>query len=639
MVACRRKTFLIACAVLLGGITDARAGEWLNFYPVTGEFSVGLDGRWKSFDSGVSTWRMKYEERLNLRLGGYSVDPRVFSFNINLEPAFGQEDFDSGSGTASIDSANLNYGARFSLLHGVQASPVSLSANFSSNTGETEGSLGNRSDFSAESRGADLHLKFKPFPSTLSYNERSLDETFIPGFGQPPTERENFLRTLTYRGKSRGMELYLEGNEFDDLTVTDQDYESRRARLDNKFNWGRNSRLTSRFEYLNREGFQEEEKVTAVESLRLQHTSNLFTTYGYNYESRHRTSDTDTHSGKFGLNHRLYTNLTTNFSLSGSNSQSDQFEEESYIAGLDFNYNKEIRPGFRIQANLGGGYNVTDRTGGKLDFTESTTVPVTGIVVLTQRFVLWPTIVVTAPGCNPCLDGTDYIVEDAGGDFTQLSIPAGSAINIGDAITVDNVYEPPTVEYYGIPYRAGVRLEYGAYAFYHRVTGEDQTYVSGPDPTAVNDRRTDTTGVEWRWTNGQNTASAGVERVHIEMTDRATTEYLLRQSLTYGIVPNATLRANLSESFLRNGTRSDAYNGDLMVNWFVAPGFSVTPRLTAFRRIVDPGATQSFVKVGVDGLWKWRRLVVNMRYDHTLHDTDGVTRNEDRVFIKLTRKF
>ncbi|MBE9554628.1 MAG: hypothetical protein IMF05_14280, partial [Proteobacteria bacterium] len=366
---------------------------------------------------------------------------------------------------------------------------------------------------------------------------------------------------------------------------------------------------------------------------------NLSTTYGYSYQSLHRTTDTETHWGNFGLNHRLYRNLNTSLSLGGSTTQSDEFQQDSYNAGLNFNYRKQIRPGLGLSANLGGGYNVNDRTGGQLDFTESPTVPVAGIVVLVQRYVLWSTIVVTAPGCNPCLDGTDYLVEDAGGDFTQLRIPAGSRIAIGDAITVDYAYQPPTVEYYGIPYRVGIRLDYGPFAFYHRTTGEDQTYVSGPDPTAVGDRRTDTTGVEWNWTRGRNRVSASVERVYTETVDRATTEYLLNQSLNYAIAPNAMLSASLSESFLKDGTDADAYSGDLSVRWIPAPGLSVTPRLSAFHRSTDPGGTDSFVKAGVDVRWFWRRLAADLRYDHTQFDSNGASRVEDRVFVKLTRKF
>ena len=639
MLISRRKIFLIACAALLAGTAEACAEEWLNFYPVSGEISLGADGHWTDLDTGTSNQSIRYQESLSLRLGGYSIDPRIFTFNVNLDPALTQETADSGAGNIRTDSTYLNYGARFSLLHGVAAFPFSLGADFSANTVETEGSLGNRSDITTESRGATLTWKFKPFPSSLSYREQSLEETFVSAFGQPPTERDQFQRALTYRGKSRGMELYLEGLEFDDRTALDNDYESQQARLNNDFRWGKKSSLSSRLEYFNREGFNTEERVSVDESLRLQHTQSVSTSYGYTYESLNRTTDTETHRGNFGLNHRLYTNLDTSLRLGGSTTQSDEYQQNSYNANLDFNYRKQIRPGLRFLANLGSGYNVTDQTGGQIDFTESPIVPATGIVVLAQRYILWPTIIVTAPGCSPCLEGPHYLVADAGGDFTQIEIPVGSPINIGDTITVDYAYQPPTVELYGIPYRAGIRLEYAGFAFYHNTTGENQTYVSGPDPTATSDSRTDRTGVSWTRTWGRSSASAGAERVYTQTADRATTEYLLNQSLNYALARNAMLNASLSETFLRDGTDVDAYNGALSLRWIPAPGLSVTPRLSAFHRTADPGGTNSFVKAGVDVSWNWRRLAVDMRYDHTQNDNNGETRIDDRVFVKLTRKF
>jgi hypothetical protein len=640
MLISRRKIFLIACAALLGGITDAQAAEWLNFYPISGDLSFGFKGTQRKGDTGESTRVLEYEEKLRLRLSGYSLDPGFFTFGVNLEPTLRQTETDSGSETVDSDSNYLNYGARFSLLHGVPESPVSLSANFSANTGETENSLGNWTDLTAETRGADLNWKFNPFKSTLSYRDRSINETFSSGFGQPPTERDEFQRTLTYKGKSSKMELYLEDDELDDRTADDRDYESQLARLKNNFFWGKGSGLTSQLEYSNREGFSTEEKISVRESIRLQHKRNLFTTYGYNYDLWHRTTDTETHHGKFGLNHQLYKNLTTNFRLGGTTVQSDQYQEKSYNAGLDFYYTKNIRPDLRLSASLGGGYNTTDRTGGQLDFTELPTVPPTRIVVLAQRYILWPTIIVAAPGCSPCQEGPHYLVADAGGDFTQLEIPLGSPINAGDQITVDYAYQPPTVEYYGVPYSVSVRLDYRAFALYHRTRGEDQTYESGPDPTAVGDSRTDTTGLEWNWTRGRNRASASAERVYISNFARSpTTKYRLRQSLKYAIAPNATLFAGLGESFVKDGTNVDVYTGELSVAWIPTPGLSVTPRLSAFRRTEDPGGTSSFVKAGVDVNWRWRRIVADLRYDHSQYDTNGRGRTDDRVYVKLTRKF
>jgi hypothetical protein len=624
---------------VLGGVSVARAEGWVNFYPLEGELSLGVDSQWRRSDGGDSTSQLTIDERLRLNIGGYGLDPRFFNFNVRLEPELEQRTTDSGTGKTSSDSTFLNYAARFDFLSGVQVSPFALSGSMAGSSSEVEGSLGNRSDITIEDRGADLRWKFRAFPMSVGYKERSLYEVFTPSFGASPTVRDEFQRTITAKARSSKMEWYWESNDFDDLTGVDNDYKSQKARLSNNFRWGKGSTLTSQLDYGDREGFNENERFNVNESLRLQHLENLYTSYGYSYEWLSRTTETETQRGSFELNHRLYKNLTTSLKLSGTDTKSEDLMEETYDADLDFKYVKEIKPGVRLRSNLGGGYRTSERIGGRLDFSESPTVPITGIVPLIQRYIVWSTIIVTAPGCTPCLEGTDYFVEDAGGDFTQLRIPGGSRIAIGDVITVDYAYEPPTVEFYGIPYRAGVRLDFGWVAVYLNTSGENQTFVAGPDPDAVRDRRTDTAGVEFSWARPRMEATASAERKYSQIGTQEKTEYILLQSLKYRIASNASLTANFSESFFRDGSDVDAYNANLSANWFPAPGLTVNPYLSAFHRDQDPGGTENFMNVGVNLLWKWRRLSMDMRYDHSQRNNDGRGTIEDRLTFNAKRRF
>lgn len=639
MIVSWRKIFIIFFIPVLAGVPTARAEGWITFYPFDGELSLGVDSLWRRSDDSDSTNQLETEEKLKLNIGGYSLDPRFFNFNVRLEPALEQRTSDSGSVKTSSDSTYLNYSARFDFLSGVQASPFALSGNISASSGEVDGSLGNRSDVTSESRSASLRWKSRAFPMSLSYKERSLEEVFTPGFGQQPTEREEFQKTITLQGRSTKMRLLLEANDYDDLTSVDRDYESKEARLGNTFRWGKGSHINSRLDYFNREGFSEKEEFSVDESLKLQHLANLSTTYGYRYEWLSRTTDTETHTGYFGLSHRLYKNLTTGLNLSGSETTSEDFMNKTYSANLDFNYTKKIMSGVRLSSNLGGGYRTIEQNGGQLDFSESPTVPLTGIVILAQKYILWPTIIVTAPGCITCLEGSDYFVEDAGGDYTQLRIPGGSRIAIGDVITVDYAYEPPTVEYYGIPYRAGVRLDFGWVALYHRTSGENQTYVSGPDPDVVTDRRTDTTGVEFTWSGSGMRAAASAERSHTQSDTQDSLDYILRQSLSYTIAQNASLAAALSESFYSNGTDVDAYTADLSANWFPIRNLNVKPYISAFHRVQDPGGTENFQKAGVNVSWRWRRLLMDTRYYHSWRESDSGNTIEDRLIFNVKRKF
>ncbi len=635
-----RKASILLLA-FLGTCTDAWARDWIYFNPMRGEVSIEFDGRWRQQDDGTSSYDVKLEEHLLLNISGAVVDPRILQFNIDLEPTFTQRQLDTGIGIQRDRETDLNYGGAISLLRGLESSPLSLDGDFQRSTSDLDGALGSRSSLTTDRRGVALNWRSRALPTTIKYREFFLDEFFVPGFGQLPSQREEFFRRLSLSGANRKMRVVLEGIEFDDRTALDNDYDSQEARLDNNFRWGKGSTLASKLRYFNRIGFNAEEKSSIDESLVLRHTENLSTTYRFAADSTERTTSTDERRVDLGLNHRLYTNLTTRLNVSWFNTDSEEFEQDRTDATLDFGYRKKFDDGPTVTANLGGGYRVIDRIGGRIDFSESPTVPPTGVVVLAQRYIDQSTIVVTAPGCNPCIEGpaNDYIVEDAGNDFTQLRIPAGSRINIGDTITVDYVYEPPDVEYYGIPYRFGLRLDYGRFALFHRTDAEDQTFIEGPDPEAIADRRNDTTGAQLNWTWGRNESRLSAERLFTMNGDFESTEYVVRHFLKYGLAPDAILVTNLSASYLTGDTEVTVFRGDGTITWFPVPLVRVKPNASAFHRTSSPGGTEGFLEVGVDVAWSWRRLILEMEYDHTLRENQGATTNEDRLFMKVTRKF
>jgi len=656
MIDFRPKQFAIMAAAFLAGTAAAGAQEdWFVFYPVTGEVALGFDGQWTQ-SNGAQTYRdITYEEKLRLQFGGYSLDPRIFNFSLFLEPVLSQE----RSGTPSLSEYStgtvLNYNGRFSALQGVARSPVSLAGHFTGTDDQLDGDFGTRRDITTESRGLDLSWKFRPFPSTLSYLERSLDESFtqpvfVPGDQPMTVDREELQRTVRYRGRSSKMELYLEGIDFSGETRQNDpdlppvppaitDYQSGDARLSNFWRWGKGSSFTSRLTYLTRDGYNAYDRTTVDENLHLQHLENLYTSYAYSYQLMERTVRTETQRGNFELNHRYYTNLTTSFRLEGSATRSDQFRDDDYSGNLDFYYRKQFEPDIRVNANLGGGYRLSDQTGGPLDYTESQVVDAARLVILTQRFIIVSTIAVTAPGCNPCLEGTDYLVEDAGGDFTQLRIPVLSQINVGDTITVEYTYEPPTAKFYGIPYRVGFRVDKDWAGVYHRTSGETQHFISGPDPGVVGNLRTDTTGVDLRWTNDTTRLFASAERRYSTSVNFESTQYSFRQGAFRQLTPNLTINANVSESLVKDTNDSEVYNADVSVNWYPVRGLWINPFVSAFYRTVEPSTEERYWRAGVNTRWNWRRVGFELKYSHTDDVVDGNDRIEDRLMMNIRRQF
>ena len=290
MFEIRPAAFAMILTAFLAGVANAQAEDrWLVFYPTSGEVFLGFDGEWQQSGGSETFRRMEYEERLTLLLGGYSLDPRIFNFNLNLEPTFTQVNNDSAGGAEDTRSQNLNYGGRFSFLHGTPASPFSLNGHFLSSDDDLDGDLGTRRELLTTFSGIDLNWKLRAFPSTFSYLERSIDETFFAPFSAP-VERAESWQTVRYRGKSTKMEVLLEGIDFDDRTLTDNDYQSQEARLNNYLRWGKGSSYTSLLGYFTREGFNPYNRANVDQNLRIQHLENLYTTYSTNSSAWNATS-------------------------------------------------------------------------------------------------------------------------------------------------------------------------------------------------------------------------------------------------------------------------------------------------------------------------------------------------------------
>jgi hypothetical protein len=487
--------------VILAGTSEAMAQEWLRLYPIEGEVRLEFEGEWEREDSGDSQ-DLGFTERVRIGQGGHILDPGIANFQFQVEPVFTQGHLTVPGEDSTSNGLFLDYYGNLSLLQdGI--SPVALTATASRSSGEIDGSLGNETEFVTDLRDARLIWKTRVFPSTLSYTERLQDQETESAFGGATSERDDVIRTLRYRGKSSKMNLLLESNWFDDNINSNRDYTSQEGRLNNYYRWGKGSRFASNASFLNRDGFNANERYTVDENLRLQHLQNLSTSYNYSFNALTTTNTQTTHSGNLGLTHQLYQNLTTGVNLSGTHNDFDQGQQDDYDVQLDLNYTKRIFWGGKLGASIGGGYGATDRdsepgTNDVID--ESHLVDFSGIVLLDERFIVTSTIIVTdVTGTIIYTEGFGYTVSDAGGDLTELLIIPGAGIANGDTILVSYEFETVTsAKYDRLSYRVGAELDFGWISMFNRTFGEKQDLKSG-DPDAVRDTFDSTTGIEVRW--------------------------------------------------------------------------------------------------------------------------------------------
>jgi hypothetical protein len=529
-----------------------------------------------------------------------------------------------------------------SLLQGTPG-PVSFNAQATRNSGTSDFRLGSESDFENEHQRLGLNWKTSAFPSTFSYTERFLDETFRSGFSGAISEREERLRTMSFKGHSSKTSVALEHNDLDDLAF-DKDFTEERARLSHSARWGKGSHLNSRVEYVDREGFQGYENFYLAEGARLQHTKNLYSSYAIDHSSVTRDSETERNSVSLGLTHRLYQNLTTSFALSGADTEFDFGDQNERGVRLDLNYNKKIAWGAKLSASVGAGRRITDRmaTGGLFEVIgEQHVVDLTTIVVLTERFIDTTTIVVTdAAGIVVFTEGADYIIVPAANNVTEIQILPAGLINVGDTILVDYKFDSaPSLEYSTDNFSYRIGLDFGWISFFHRAFSSDQDLISGTAASFLTDRRDSISGVQFRWNRPGTEARFDVEIQSLRSGDFESDSTILRQSLRYTWSTKMDLILSATETFTEsNGTEFELYVADVSVRWRPRRRLTLTPRVGTWYRDEPDVSTQRFFTAGLDLQWTVRQLHVTATLEHnswggTTNDSD-----ENRLLFTVSRR-
>ncbi len=635
-----------ACALALAGLSiwaaPVRAAEYIHFDPIEWEAELSFDGARETVGGAPETRETTFEEGFTLFQTGYSVDPRIFNFSLEFNPVFEQGKLSGSQRDEDRDGIFLNYDIGLHALQGA-LTPVSLDAQGSRRSGRIDGSLGNHTDFENENRYLGVNFKTPVFPSTVSYSERFLDNTFRSGLSSTVSEREDVLRSLRFRGRSSKLNLLVQSDWFDDK-VSDRNFRSIRTRSAHTLRWGKGSRLRSDQEYFRRRGFRGYERIEVGESARLQHLGNLYSTWDYRYASLNQDSDNISHTADATLNHELFGNLTSRAGLGVSFRDFDAGAEDDYRSALDFGYRKKVFGDADLSAGLGGGYRLTKREAeGALRETvnESHTVGATRLTTLDQRFIDSASIAVgNAAGTVVFTLGSDYEILPSSGGVTQIRILAGGLINVGDTILVDYLFAlQPTADFSTTSLRYRLGIDFGWIEIFHRYSEDGERLLSGNDDSFLRDRRRISTGVKLRWIRSATTATAGFERRFTKSGDFETESDIFSQSVTHTLARNAALSFSANETFLTSDRRkTELFSADLSLRWLPRPRLSVRPFAGAWMRNEEAGDEERFLNAGLEIDWRFRRFRLSLRYTHDRRSGTGAEREEDRLMLTLTRR-
>ncbi|MBL3599139.1 MAG: hypothetical protein JMN25_04630 [gamma proteobacterium endosymbiont of Lamellibrachia anaximandri] len=643
--------------------TNSKALSWdeVTLYPTEFEAVVDFDGtnRRKSGSSRETEWRAG----VRIEQNGYVLDPGIALFHLDIEPMYTWGDFESSDTNRENSGELLNYLLQLNLFRETPG-PVGFDLSAQRSTNFNTGSLGSRIDNVIDTKRATVNWKNLAFPTNLTYEERSLEEEFRSSLNSAVSERDETLKRWIIKGRSSKMDLRLEHKSLDDLTNRDQDYEIDEANISHHLPWGNNSHLRSRFDYYDRTGFNANKRLTFDEFARIQHTSNLYSRTSYHYHSIKQNIKNVEHRGIFELNHQLYTNLNTKAHTNITSRNSDNIDEDKWLIGLDGKYNKQDLFGANVTAGLGGSYQETDRVSNQgvvevID--ESHVVPLTGSVILNQRFILTSTIIVTdETGTLVYTEGSDYTVIPLAGDLTQLQAIPGGRIDTGDTLLVSYQAQPlPSQMFSTIRTNYNLGIDLGWMRFSHSDNISDDKLMSGAGESFLNDTRNTITDIEFRAELATIDTLVGAARRFTLAGGFESTTYTSRQVLSWTTGGNTSSRGiqwnlNATQSFTeQESLDTDLYRIELSANWRPYARLSIHPILGAWKRY-DTGDTinggrrdDEFITAGVRGNWRYRELDLSFNYHHDRRTTStyaqpaGSTTEsiEDRLMFTLRRRF
>ena len=237
--------------------------QWLNLEPLDWQLVLEFDGVLRDTEGLGESNQEEFREGLRLIQRGYSLDPRIASFAIELRPRFTQRAFTGPSGDQDAETEFLNYAFNASLLHGTQL-PWAVSAQLSNDSGTSSGSFGSRTDFDSTLGGFTVNHRYEPFRSTFQYNERLLDQTFRSTFTSQSIRRNERQRSFRYSGHSSKTRVGWTHTDLDDR-IASGDFAANRLNVDHSFGWGKGSNLNSSLFYTDRSGRSDSQSLNLTE--------------------------------------------------------------------------------------------------------------------------------------------------------------------------------------------------------------------------------------------------------------------------------------------------------------------------------------------------------------------------------------
>ncbi len=501
--------FLTGCNANVAG----RQRPFLKHGPIKGELELVAESRTDERGSGQNKTKGKtkvFEERLKLWTTGDVYHPNFLFYNVALGFGLTQQNFSSDNESDSDCASLKEYNVLAQFLR-TKPYPLTVYMNRSDDLIARQflGAL----ESERESFGASLPLQSEDWPMMFQYNTSSVSQKALASTANDFFTRddERFRYSLDHdfsKLSHMSFEFNRDSVSQKNLNVSTDVRTDRYTLLHDLIFGGKEQhRLDSFFSFLDQSGEFDLENTQWEERLKLQHSSNFLTNYGFRFtESKQQTFENSEVRGQAGFEHRLYKSLVTTANIFASESDFDDQGNLTQEGGsLNFNYQKK-NPWGKLLSTYTASFTETDQAGGSgtgiiIDESHVFNDPVP--ITLNKVNVDTSTIVVTdSTGSNIYTLGDDYTVTEINGR-TRLHVTTLGVIppdvNDGQTILVDyNFFTEPKRQEETLRQNFTVRQRFdNGLSLYYWYQRQDEEVSSSITDITLDEFRNNTFGADY----------------------------------------------------------------------------------------------------------------------------------------------
>ncbi len=518
-----------------------------------------------------------FREGIELETDGWVYNPALLMYKVGFEPEWEQRMEKHTS--LGRESRNFFIPSYLGDLTFLQYKPYTLNLFARRYTSPLRSAFTEKTETETETYGANLMLKHRVLPTTLSYTHFDSEET---GFFESEEDRDDFR--LSVRHPRKNSDTRLNATYSDNIRTTEvvKTAEEITTRVKTSYNDIRNHYdlagdgrkvLSSLASYRWTESNSIKTSDFGVsENFRWKHEKNLSSDYwiGYN-KSRSEDFERGTTSFGAGLRHLLYENLTTSLKGHGSLSDFTGGSEDIYGGSLNFDYRRRI-PWGMLNLNMGHDYKVTERDVAEqfIQVIDESHILRTGDVTLleNENVDINSIIVSDTTGTIVYVEDVDYTITVID-SFVRISRTTFGSIADGQEVLVDYIYlSKPGYDDFTFGQSYGINLDlWSALGLYYRYSHIRQSFLSGTRPDELIDDTIHAAGIrlDWRW------SSTGLSYENARRSfDISTERWLAKETLTFR--PMKRLFSRLSgrygrTRFKESGEQEEFYGVRGQVDW------------------------------------------------------------------------